>query len=76
MTGQTTSRCDLPVGTLVRVTPFGDRPPYVAKIVGYDMGRTKYEIGARFAGWSEWLFADGGSWAFPGEVETISEEQH
>lgn len=68
------SRELLPVGTVVLVTEpaRGDdaaRPPYVAKIVGYDMGRTKYEIGVRFGGWGEWLFLEGGSWTFPSWCE-------
>jgi hypothetical protein len=59
----------LPVGTVVQVTQ-SDRV-FVAKVVGYDMFRTKYQLGARFAGWNEWHFAKDGSWAFLSEVETI-----
>lgn len=69
-------RCTLPVDTYVRATQsWREEPSYVARIVGYDMGRTKYQLGRRFPGWGEWLFLDGGSWAFPGEVEEITEEE-
>lgn len=64
----------LPVGTHVRVTPFEGRT-YIAKVVGYDLGHSKYELGARFGGWGEWLFGDGGRWAFPREVKAISEAE-
>jgi hypothetical protein len=71
----------IPDGSYVRVCerlPEGAaREPrhFVGKVVGTDMGRTKYQIGARYGGWGEWLFADGGSWAFPGEVAVISEAE-
>jgi hypothetical protein len=70
-------RCTLPVGTYVRVTENWEdaRSPYIGRVVGYDMGRTKYEIGIRYGGWAEWLFADGGSWAFPSWVEEINEAE-
>lgn len=64
----------LPVGAYVRVTE-PDRLPYVAKVVGYDMGRTKYEVGRRYGGWGEWLFCDGGTWVFPGHAKQISEQE-
>ncbi len=48
---------------------------YIGVIVGTDMGRTKYHIGVRYMGWSEWHFLDGGSWAFIGEVTAISEAE-
>jgi hypothetical protein len=48
---------------------------YIGVIVGTDMFRSKYQVGARFGGWGEWLFMDGGSWAFPHEVTVISEEE-
>jgi hypothetical protein len=60
----------LPVATYVKVTP-PDGPPFVARIVGYDMGHTKYEVGRRYGGWGRWLFADGGTWVLPHEVEAI-----
>jgi hypothetical protein len=65
----------LAVGTYVRVTERGvaGRPSYVARIVGYDLGRTKYQLGRRYMGWSEWLFGSGGAWSFPDETEEISE---
>ncbi len=65
----------LPVGTFVRVVEQYDGRTYIGKVVGYDLGRTKYSIGMRFPGWDRWLFAAGGSWAFLGEVEQISEEE-
>lgn len=71
------SRTDLPVGTYVRVTEHGlnPRPPYIAKVVGTDMGCTKYEVGVRYAVWRSWRFLDGGTWAFPSQVEEISEAE-
>jgi len=48
---------------------------YIGRIVGTDMGRSKYEIGMRFAGWSEWRFLDGGSWAGIGTVTEITEAE-
>jgi hypothetical protein len=47
----------------------------VAKVVGYDIGGTKYELGLRYAGWDEWKWQDGGTWAFPSQVSVYSEEQ-
>ena len=63
----------LPVGTIVEVTERGPhaRPPYVGTVVGYDLFRSKYEIGARYGGWNQWLYLDGGSWAFPTEVTAL-----
>ena len=62
----------LPVGTIVRVEepdPHG-RPDegaiYWAKVVGYDMGRTKYHLGVEFLPGQ--FMEDGGSWAFPSWV--------
>jgi hypothetical protein len=68
----------LPVGTIVRVTETRDGfgtviSEFVAKVVGYDISRTKYNLGVRYMGWSEYHFLDGGSWAFPREVEAIEE---
>ena len=41
----------LPTGTIVRVTESGpDGRTYVGRVVGYDLGRSKYEIGLRFGG--------------------------
>ncbi len=66
-------------GTYVRVNEpaIAGNPPrsYTARIVGSDMGHTKYELGARYGGWGEWLFLDGGSWAFPSWVTEISEAE-
>jgi hypothetical protein len=68
----------LPVGTVVTVTEpetdVLDGRIYVAKVVGYDMGRTKYELGARYAGWSGWKFTDGGCWASPAWVTPCDED--
>ncbi|MFG3710949.1 hypothetical protein [Micromonospora sp. NPDC047730] len=69
------SRCDLPVGTFVEVTEYGDGQRYIAVIVGYDLGRSKYEVGHRYAGWGEWRWLDGGAWVFPGEVEEIKTKE-
>ncbi len=66
----------LPVGTYVRVRDHGPSPrAYIGRVVGYDLFHSKYHIGARYGGWGEWLFLDGGSWAFPGEVEEITEAE-
>lgn len=62
----------LSVGTVVLVTQRGPgaRPPYVGKVVGYDLGCSKYEVGAGFGGWGgDWVFLNGGDWAFRSEVE-------
>lgn len=66
----------LPVGTIVQVVEQGEhaRRPYIGKIVGYDVFHSKYHIGARFMGWDTWLWQDGGSWAFPGNVEALDED--
>lgn len=67
----------LPIGTYIRVVEPGEyaRPPYVGVIVGYDMGRTKYELGLRYGGWGEWLFLKGGSWTFPSWTTEITEAE-
>jgi hypothetical protein len=71
----------LPTGTYVQVeevlpeTAHRVARSYIGRIVGTDMGRSKYQIGSRYGGWGEWLFLDGGSWAFPGHVTEISEAQ-
>lgn len=74
----------LPIGTYVKVTDPGVRDEqgivrgakvYIGRVVGYDMGQTKYEIGARYFSWSDWYFMDGGSWAFPTRVEEITEAE-
>lgn len=64
----------LPVGTYVRVTDH-EHPTVIGKVVGYDIGHSKYEIGVRYAGWGEWLFLNGGTWAFPREVEEIDADE-
>jgi hypothetical protein len=62
----------LPVGSFVA---FADEDrTRVGVVVGYDMYGSKYEIGARLAGWGQWLWMPGGTWAFPREVEEISED--
>ncbi len=66
----------LPPGTYVIVhESLTSSRAYIGRVVGYDMGHSKYHIGARYGGWGEWLFTDGGSWAFPGQVEEISEDE-
>jgi hypothetical protein len=71
----------LPKGTYVRVekrlpeSAHREARSYVGVIVGTDMFASKYHIGQRYMGWSEWHFMDGGSWAFIGEVTVISEEE-
>lgn len=59
------------VGAVVVVTPqqikwldgtvSNAKPPYKAKVLGYDMGRTKYQVGreiwpGRFSEVVEWVF--------------------
>jgi hypothetical protein len=58
----------LSVDAIVRVVELGPtaRPPYRAIVRGYDMGRTKYNLGAEYL---PGRFCDGGWWAFPSEVE-------
>lgn len=66
----------LPVGAYVRVEEKGtDARTYIAKVVGYDMWGTKYQLGARFGGWGKPRFADGGYWAFPTWCTEISEAE-
>lgn len=76
----------LPVGTYVLVRDPGCRSSetgeqimepreYYAIVRGYDMGRTKYEVGRRFMGWSEWHFADGGHWSFPDWCTEVTEDE-
>jgi len=48
---------------------------YVAKVVGYDLGRTKYNLGIRYATHPPLYVDEGGWWAFPGEVEPYEEER-
>jgi hypothetical protein len=40
--------------------------PRLARVVGYDMFRSKYHLGLEYA---PGLFADSGTWAFDKEVE-------
>lgn len=66
----------LAVGTIVQVTERGPWPKervYVARVVGYDLGHTKYHLGMRYMGWSDWRYADGGSWSSPRETEELAE---
>ncbi len=68
----------LPPGTDVIVIPGGGQGarPYRARVHGYDMGRTKYELSLRMAGWGEYLYgATGGSWAFLSEVHAVGSEE-
>ncbi len=67
----------LPIGTYVHVTEkHGERTEqYYAVVVGYDMGKTKYEVGKRYAGWGAWRFTSGGSWVFPREVTEVTETE-
>ncbi len=66
----------LPVGTYVQVREHGPSlRVYIGRVVGYDIGHSKYHIGARYGGWGRWLFTDGGLWAFPGKVEEITEAE-
>lgn len=66
----------LSVGSYVLVSERGQlaRKPYFARVRGYDLHRTKYEIGRRYAGWGLWLFAKGGEWAFPGWCVPVSKD--
>lgn len=48
---------------------------YYAIVVGYDMFRTKYEVGSRYPGWGHWLFSKGGDWPFPAWCTEVTEEE-
>lgn len=49
---------------------------YIGQVVGTDVDRSKYQVGARYyAGRGEWRFLDGGSWAFPWELVVIDERE-
>lgn len=72
----------LPLGAYVRVdttkpTADGGMEPetYIGIIRGYDLGRTKYNVGARFQTWGEWKFGDGGWWCFLSEATEITYEE-
>lgn len=75
----------LPVGTYVLVHDLGlktemgqqlqEPHEYYAVIRGYDMGRTKYEVGRRFPGWGRWLFGAGNVWPFPSWCTEVTEEE-
>jgi hypothetical protein len=66
----------LPVGAYVRVVEHGpDNRTYIGRVRGYDMSATKYHLDIRCGGWGEWLFTNGGAWAFPSEVKEISENE-
>lgn len=58
----------LSVGVVVHVTPVSSvrGPAYRARIVGYNAARTKYHLGAEIR---PGVFARGGSWAHPDEVD-------
>jgi hypothetical protein len=62
----------LPIGTIVKVTErWPTERTYVGKVVGYDLGRSKYHVGARYA---PGLYANGGWWPFPSDVEPAGED--
>jgi hypothetical protein len=78
----------LPVGTYVLVRDPGlfeldrwtgryaiDPREFYAIVRGYDMGHSKYQVGARLPGWGRWLFADGGRWVFPSWCTEVTEEE-
>lgn len=52
------------------VTPF-EGPPYRALVVGYDVFRTKYNLGREYL---PGRFGDGGWWAFLHRVEALGEQ--
>lgn len=64
----------LKVGALVRVFPLRvlEQAPFNAKVVGYDMHRSKYQLGRHVYGD---LYCDGGSWAFANEVVSVVEHK-
>lgn len=64
----------LPVGTYVRVTMAGWQP-YVGRVVDYGTDRAMYELGVRYHSRGRWVFADGGAWGLPHEVEAITEAE-
>lgn len=70
----------LAVGTVVMVTPrqikwldgtvSEAKPPFKAKVVGYDMGGTKYEVAREI--WPD-HFSSVVEWVFLGQVEEVTE---
>jgi hypothetical protein len=65
----------LPVGTYVAVQPppieiKSGSIPYTGRVVGYDMHRSKYEVGYEYL---PGQFGAGGWWAFPGQVRQLQE---
>ena len=52
-----------------------DPREFYAIVRGYDMGRSKYQVGSRFPGWGRWLFADGGEWVFPSWCTEVAEAE-
>lgn len=64
----------LPVGQIVRVTPFGSREeqPFYGKVVGYDMSRSKYKIvRQRGNGFGDENFTAHHMYYFPSEVKAF-----
>lgn len=71
----------LPIGAYVRFREYShgfaatEERTRVGRVVGYDIGHSKYHLGARYPGWGKWLFAKNGTWVFPNTVEEITEEE-
>lgn len=61
----------LPNGTYIRFAERGIEQ--YGRIVGTDLGGSKYEVGARYGGWGEWRFLDGGSWVLLDDFEVVSD---
>lgn len=74
ISGPACSQVTLKVGDLVRVFPLRilEQEPYNARIVGYDMHRTKYHLGRHVYGD---LYTDGTAWAFANEVLPVAEHK-
>ena len=76
----------LPVGTYVLVQDPGcwdtaqrrmilAPSAYYGRVVGYDVFRTKYELGTRYPGWGRFAFLRGGSWVAPSWCAEVTERE-
>lgn len=77
----------LPVGTYVLVDDPGacdhvsreyviSPRRYYGLVVGYDLGRSKYNLATRYMGWSEYRFTEQGlAWAGPSWCTEVTERE-
>jgi hypothetical protein len=64
----------LPNGTYIRYRDEQGLRRY-ARIVGTDMGRTKYKLAGRVGGWGEWLWVEAGNWISASRAEVVTAEE-